>query len=192
VSTAAELDDKCRSESGSPICGGVGFCNCGRCQCPSDSVQNEFCEDENAKNANCPVDSDGKLCSGQGECRHGTCSCEDGFIGSDCSCKDDPAPCTDENGLVCSGNGACECSKCACNSGFTGATCAIEQSSSDFNRESNDGEILPSDNDDSSTSTASDPSHQHGEGTKDSASLTTTSFLSTVLLLIGAYLLSRV
>ncbi|KAI6173036.1 INB domain-containing protein [Aphelenchoides besseyi] len=147
VSSAEQLENRCRAEHGAPICSGNGQCNCGRCQCDSLTINGDFCECDNTK---CPTNSNGAVCSNQGECRCGKCDCQEGYNGPECACKDDLTPCT-ENGLVCSGNGACECGRCACNVGFTGATCSIEQPSSDWNAE---GDILPADQTDEQTGDA--------------------------------------
>lgn len=83
--------------------------------------------------------------------------------------------------MVCSGNGQCECGRCACNVGFTGATCAIEQSSSEWNREAGDGEILPSDDD-----AHRDAHHQHGDNDQKDSASTLSSIATLILLFIGA------
>ncbi|KAI6192131.1 putative integrin beta-like protein C05D9.3 [Aphelenchoides bicaudatus] len=179
VNNAEQLDDKCRPEPGAPICSANGICNCGRCVCTSG--QGEFCKGD--EDTSCPTDSNGKLCFGHGECYYGKCRCEEGFEGPDCACSEDKTQCT-ENGLICSGNGQCNCNVCSCQVGFTGVTCAIEQASSEWNQQTSDGEILPSDDEHEP-----DSHHQHGEKAAGMALLP--SVMSLMTLLAGVQLFNR-
>ncbi|KAI6240677.1 INB domain-containing protein [Aphelenchoides fujianensis] len=145
VSTAEQLENRCRAQPGSPVCSGKGACNCGRCQCDAPTISGDFCENNNDV-SQCPTGAGGAVCSAQGECRNAKCDCQTGFSGDACECNDDPEPCT-ENGLVCSGNGQCSCGHCSCNDGFTGATCAVEQPADE------NVDILPADDDQSADAT---------------------------------------
>ncbi|CAD5229772.1 unnamed protein product [Bursaphelenchus okinawaensis] len=144
VSSALELENKCRASSDASVCSAAGSCECGRCRCNNPATQGEFCE---CDSSSCPVGGNGQLCSGQGDCLCGKCQCLAGFQGPDCSCKEDPEACM-ENGNICSGNGECVCGRCSCNSGYTGSNCAISTSAEEDQRvvaaDDGPGQILPS------------------------------------------------
>ncbi|UMM38899.1 hypothetical protein L5515_016176 [Caenorhabditis briggsae] len=119
VSTASELEDKCKFNSSTPVCSSSGKCKCGQCQCNRPTVTGKFCQ---CDNDSCPLSSNGKVCSGNGVCDCGTCKCEMGWERDDCSCSTASNNCV-ENGELCSNNGRCECNRCVCNMGNTGAFC---------------------------------------------------------------------
>ncbi|UMM38900.1 hypothetical protein L5515_016176 [Caenorhabditis briggsae] len=94
VSTASELEDKCKFNSSTPVCSSSGKCKCGQCQCNRPTVTGKFCQ---CDNDSCPLSSNGKVCSGNGVCDCGTCKCEMGWERDDCSCSTASNNCV-ENG----------------------------------------------------------------------------------------------
>jgi protocadherin alpha len=109
----------CRPDNTTDIdCSGRGNCVCGICECDprpfaEEVISGKFCE---CDNFSCDR-FNGKLCSGpeQGTCVCGECVCNDGFTGSDCSCRASNDTCMPKNGgEICSGHGDCECGSCVC------------------------------------------------------------------------------
>ncbi|KAI1723377.1 integrin plexin domain-containing protein [Ditylenchus destructor] len=96
VSSPEDLLNQCKEHRTAPVCSGKGKCSCGKCTCEADYIKGKYCE---CDSANCPLGVDGRFCSGRGECDCGKCVCERGYSGDDCSCSDDPTPCT-ENQVV--------------------------------------------------------------------------------------------
>uniref|UniRef100_A0A915EED4 Integrin beta subunit VWA domain-containing protein n=1 Tax=Ditylenchus dipsaci TaxID=166011 RepID=A0A915EED4_9BILA len=94
VSQPEDLLDQCREHKMAGVCSGKGKCSCGKCKCDADYIKGKYCE---CDSGNCPLSIQGQLCSGKGECDCGKCSCERGWSGDDCSCSDNPAPCTESN-----------------------------------------------------------------------------------------------
>ncbi|CAI2355547.1 unnamed protein product [Caenorhabditis sp. 36 PRJEB53466] len=70
VTSALALEDKCRFNSTQPVCGNVGKCKCGQCECSKPTTTGKYCQ---CDNDSCPVSPNGKICSGNGVCDCGIC-----------------------------------------------------------------------------------------------------------------------
>ncbi|XP_056308614.1 integrin beta-like protein 1, partial [Danio aesculapii] len=126
-----ECDDRQCEDLNGDVCGGHGFCSCGRCIC-SDGWFGKHCQfprscdmtDEQSKSL-CET-ADGVMCSGKGSCHCGRCICspQEWYVsGEFCECDD--RECDKHDGLVCTGNGVCNCGNCDCWDGWTGNACEI-------------------------------------------------------------------
>uniref|UniRef100_A0ACB8ELA4 Integrin beta-4 n=1 Tax=Sphaerodactylus townsendi TaxID=933632 RepID=A0ACB8ELA4_9SAUR len=111
-------------------CSGRGLCLCGKCQCYSEHLTQQFegtyCEYDNLQ---CPRTS-GFLCNDRGRCYLGQCMCESGWQGPGCECPTSNETCLSNNGMICNGRGNCQCGRCICENPnlYVGPTCEVSYS----------------------------------------------------------------
>nr|XP_040058195.1 integrin beta-5 [Gasterosteus aculeatus aculeatus] len=92
----------CREAEGKQMCSGRGECSCNQCLCYESEfgkIYGSYCECDDFSCAR----HKGVLCSGHGECHCGQCKCHAGYVGDNCNCSTETAPCVADDGQMLAG-----------------------------------------------------------------------------------------